>query len=195
MLILFLLVCALCFLAITLPDLMAQNEEILTVGSVATQERFAPYSINFESKIFTERSRKEAAADVQPIYLPSDPFIAREQLQKLGAAINYISTVRADTLATPDQKLADLQNMSVLQLSPEVSNRLLNLDTEDWAAISTEANRVLELVLRDNIRANAVAEYRNNLPAKYGRTFLPSEMTAITSLISQLIVPTSLYSE
>lgn len=195
MLILFLLVCSLCFLAITLPDLLAQNEEILTVGSVATQERFAPYSINFESKIFTERSRKEAAADVQPIYLPSDPFIAREQLQKLGAAINYISTVRADTLATPDQKLADLQNMSVLQLSPEDSNRLLNLDTEDWAAISTEANRVLELVLRDNIRANAVAEYRNNLPAKYGRTFLPSEMTAITSLISQLIVPTSLYSE
>lgn len=194
-LIVFLLVSTLAFFAITLPDLMAQNEEVLTVGSVATQERFSPYSINFESKIFTERARKEAAAAVQPIYLPSDPFIAREQLQKLTSAINFISTVRADSLASSEQKLADLQKMTVLQLSAEEADRILTLEANDWTAISAEANRVLELVLRDNIRANAVTEYRDSLPAKYARTFLPGETVAITSLISQLIVPTSLYSE
>ncbi|MGB4594538.1 MAG: HDIG domain-containing metalloprotein [Anaerolineaceae bacterium] len=193
--ILFLVVCTLAFFAITLPDMLAKNEEIITVGSVATQERFAPYSINFESKIFTERARKEAAAAVQPIYLPSDPFIAREQLQKLSSAINYISSVRADSLANPEQKLIDLQNMTVFKLPAEDANRILNLEADDWTAISAEANRVLELVLRDNIRANAVSEYRDSLPAKYGRAFLPNETIAITSLISQLIVPTSLYSE
>lgn len=191
----FLVVCFLTFLSIVLPDLIANTDEALAVGSVATQERFAPYSINFESKFFTERSRKEAAAAVQPIYLPSDPAIAREQLQKLTAAIDYITSIRADSLAEDDVKLADLQNMAVLQLTAEDAMRLLELEDDDWSAINGEAIRVLELVLRDNIRANAVSDYRSGLPAMYGRTFLPRETAIITSLISPLIVPTSLYSE
>lgn len=192
---LLLLVCVLIFLAITLPDLLNDSEEVLTVGSVATQERFAPYSINFESKIFTEQARKEAAAAVQPIYLPSDPYIARAQLQKLTSAINYISSVRADTIAEMNEKSVDLQKMTILNLTAEDSMRILHLSDDEWPTVATEANRVLEAVLQDTIRANGVAEYRDNLPALYGRAFGPAQTEAITSLISQLIVPTSLYSE
>jgi cyclic-di-AMP phosphodiesterase PgpH len=56
----------------------------------------------------TEQLRDEAEARVAPVYLPTDPTFARQQIESLRATLNFIATVRADSFASPEQKMADL---------------------------------------------------------------------------------------
>ncbi|MFZ3071473.1 MAG: HDIG domain-containing metalloprotein [Anaerolineaceae bacterium] len=187
--------CVLVYAALVLPDVVQNSNVPAGVGEVAGQEILAPYSVTYESKVFTERARKEAAAAVEPVHLPADPSIARHQLENLNSILYYISTVRKDTFATRDQKLSDIASLSEVRLSASVANQILDLDEQSWQDIENESNRVLEQVLRDTIRNDTVGQVRGNLPAVIDFSFPTDESQIIIALISPLIVPTSLFSE
>lgn len=186
---------ALAFGAMVGPDLLNQQTQIVSIGEVASQEILAPYSVTFESRVYTESAREAAAAEVSPVYLPPDPNITRSQLEKLQNALYYIATVRSDTHATETQKIQDLQALADLQLDEEEYIALLELPEQDWQAISSEAARVLEVVLRDSIRNNQLGTVRSNLPANIDFAFKTEQSELIISLVSPHIVPTSLFSE
>ena len=73
------LISALAYGALVGPRLLNQQIQIVSVGEVASQEILAPYSVNFESRVYTDAARESAAAEVAPVYLPHDPKIARSQ--------------------------------------------------------------------------------------------------------------------
>ncbi len=187
--------CILVYLCLVLPDVINQANMPVAVGEVANQDILAPYSITYESKVYTERARMEAAAAVPPVYLPPDPSIARRQLETLNSILYYISTVRNDPYATREQKLEDLEALSEIKLNPSISAQILNLDDQTWQNIDKEARRVLELVMRDTIRNENVAQIRSNLPAVIDFSFPTEQAQVIIALVSPLIVPNSLYSE
>ena len=95
--------CVLAFGALVLPDLLNQQTQMVQVGEVSSQEILAPYSVTFESRVFTDIARENAASAVMPIYLPPDPNITRSQLEKLENALYIISTVRSDNYATENK--------------------------------------------------------------------------------------------
>ncbi len=159
------------------------------------QEILAPYSVTFESRVYTDIARENAAAEVPAVYLPPDPNIARSQLEKLEDALYFISTVRSDTYASETQKIQDLKALPDLQMSDEDYLSLLELEEADWQAIRSEASRVLEIVLRDSIRNNQLGTVRNNLPAIIDFSFKSDQTKLIIALTSSYIVPTSLFSE
>ncbi len=187
--------CLLAFGCLVLPDILSDQSEAVRIGQVAPQEITAPFSITFESKVFTDQARKEAAAGVEPIYLPADPSIAKAQLEILNKAIYFFSSVRNDKFSTEQQKINDMRSAIELPLKDEAYEAILNLTDEDWQAISTEANRVLELVLRDSIRNDQIGRTRSNLPAVIDFGFKSDQTQLITMIVSPLIVPTSLFSE
>ena len=189
------LISALAYGALVGPRLLNQQIQIVSVGEVASQEILAPYSVNFESRVYTDAARESAAAEVAPVYLPPDPNIARSQLEKLQNAIYYIATVRSDTHASEIQKIQDLQALPDLQLSEEEYISLLELTEQEWQAIGSEASRVLEIVLRESIRNNQLGTVRSNLPAYIDFAFRSEQAEIIISLVSPYIVPTSLFSE
>jgi membrane-associated HD superfamily phosphohydrolase len=187
--------CILVYLCLVLPDVINQANMPVAVGEVANQDILAPYSITYESKVYTERARMEAAAAVPPVYLPPDPSIARRQLETLNSILYYISTVRNDPYATREQKLDDLEALAEIKLNPSISAQILALDDQTWQNIDKEARRVLELVMRDTIRNENVAQIRSNLPAVIDFSFPTEQAQVIIALVSPLIVPNSLYSE
>ena len=65
--------CALAFAALVGPDLLNQQTQMVAIGEVAPQEILAPYSVTFESRVYTDIARENAAAEVPAVYLPPDP--------------------------------------------------------------------------------------------------------------------------
>lgn len=150
---------------LVLPDILSTQSEAVSIGQVAPQEITAPFSITFESKVLTDQARKEAAAEVEPIFLPADPSIAKAQLEILNNALYFFTSVRNDKFSTSQQKIYDMRSASNLVMNDEAYEAILELTDEDWQAITTEANRVLEVVLRDSIRNDQIGRTRSNLPA------------------------------
>ncbi|NLG40288.1 MAG: HDIG domain-containing protein [Chloroflexi bacterium] len=194
-LIILILAAALAYGALVLPDLLNQQTQMVEVGEVSTQEILAPYSVTFESRVLSDSARDAAAAAVQPVYLPPDPDIARAQLEKLGNTLYFISTVRNDNYSTQIQKIQDLKSLAELRHTDAEYINMLELSEPDWQAISTEANRVLEVVLRDSIRNSQLGTIKSNLPAVIDFSFPSDQTKLIISLVSPFIVPTSLFSE
>ena len=187
--------CVLAFGGLVLPDLLNQQTQMVQVGEVSSQEILAPYSVTFESRVFTDIARENAASAVMPIYLPPDPNITRSQLEKLENALYFISTVRSDNYATQNQKIQDIKSLSDLTLSDADCIAILELSDQEWQAISSEASRVLEVVLRESIRNNQLGTVKSNLPASIDFAFRSEHTKLIISIISPFIVPTSLFSE
>lgn len=187
--------CAIAYGALVGPDLLNQQTQKVSIGEVATQEVLAPYSVTFESRVYTDVAREKAASEVPAVYLPPDPNIARAQLEKLENALYFISTVRSDIYASESQKVQDLKALGDLQMSDIEYISILELEEADWTAIRSEASRVLEVVLRESIRNNQLGTVRNNLPAIIDFSFKSDQTKLIIALTSSYIVPTSLFSE
>ena len=190
-----LVTCMLAFGALVLPDLLNKQPQTVQVGEVSSQEILAPYSITFESRVLSDAARENAAAAVQSIYLPPDPDIARAQLEKLNNAIDFVSTVRGDSYATPVQKIQDLKSLQDLHLSEVEYIDILDLTDQEWQAINAESSRVLEFVLRESIRNNQLGTVKSNLPATIDYSFRSEHTKLIVSIVTPFIVPTSLFSE
>lgn len=187
--------CLLAFACLVLPDLLSDQSGAVSIGQVAPQEITAPFSITFESKVFTEFARKEAATAVEPVYLPADPSIAKAQLEVLNNIFYFFTSVRNDKFSTQQQKISDMRSATKLSLGDEAYETILEMSDADWQAITIEANRVLEVVLRDSIRNDQIGRVRSNLPAVIDFGFKSDQTQLITMVLSPLIVPTSLFSE
>ena len=80
----------------------------LEAGDVSGQDILAPYPITYNSDILTEQMREAAVREVTAKYTAADTNVARTQLEHLRPALAYITTVRADSYASIEDKLADL---------------------------------------------------------------------------------------
>lgn len=171
------------------------NDGSYKVGDVSPQDIEAPQTLSYVSEVLTEQARKEVEANIAPIYLPADPGITRKQIASLQSAINYINVVRDDTYATQEQKLADLSQLSGINLSDQMAETILNLDTNRWEETQQEALAVLETAMRDTIKDNQVYEVRRSVPTLINFN-LPENQALITEeLVKPFITATSLYSE
>lgn len=182
------------FAFMVLPEYMGNRGIQINVGEVASEDILAPFSINYESAILTYRAKQNAANAVEDIYIPSDPSIARNQLNKLEAALNYITSVKNDPIASQEQKIEDLMGMKNLHLKTEDYNKILAMESNDWQAVGLEAARVLENVLRESLRENQVDRARTNLPNIVKFSFKLEQTQITTAIVSDLIVPTSPFS-
>jgi membrane-associated HD superfamily phosphohydrolase len=86
-------------LILTLPFLPGEQTVSLKLGDVSTQDVLASRSVTYISESLTRQARTEAANAVAPVYDPPDPLIAREQAEKLQAALDFITSVRSDPYA------------------------------------------------------------------------------------------------
>lgn len=194
---LLLLVCVyiLTLAALAMPALTSLTASGLQVGQVATQDIRAERTITYESEVRTDQQKELAARSVSPIYTTPDTSIARTQLERLQSALAYISAVRADTLATPEQKLADLKAMEDIYLSEDDLIALLELSDTQWQAVQQEAIVVLEQVMRTTIREDRISDVRRGLPALVSLSLSQEQATIVAKLVSNFVAPNSFYSD
>ncbi len=172
----------------------AERALVLQAGDVAPRDVLAPYALRFESEVLTQQRREAAAASVAPVYAPPDPAIARRQMERLRTALDFVTQVRADPFATPEQKRADLLALQDVRLTPQQVDYLLRLSDAHWQAVQAEAERVLEQVMRSSIREGQVEEARRLIPTLIRLDFSPEQAALVEAFVEAYLAPNSLYS-
>jgi putative nucleotidyltransferase with HDIG domain len=185
----------LAFLSLILPDSVSQSSFPMQVGDVASQDILAPYSLTFESEVLTREARNAAEKSVSPIFLPADPSIGRQQVEKLRTILYYISTVRQDSFASQEEKTADIQSIEDFNLPDDVVTRIIQINEARWEAIESEATDVLEQIMRNTLRETDIFAAKRNIPSLVDFSFAPDQANIVVELVESYIVPNSLYSE
>jgi membrane-associated HD superfamily phosphohydrolase len=137
------------------------------------------------------RSARGSRRAIPQVYSPPDPSIARGQIERLRAALDYISLVRADEFATPEQKFADLRSLSDLSLETETIEQILELSSARWDAIQQESLSVLEQVMRNTIRENDLQMIRRGVPSLVSLALNEEQVGLVAELVSAFITPNS----
>jgi hypothetical protein len=194
-LVLLLAVSVIAFMALVFPDPLRPSTFPLEVGAVANQDIQSPRTLSYESTIRTEEARIQAENSVAVIYLPTDPIITRQQIESLRMALNFITTVRFDAFASPEQKLTDLSVMDNLHLSQESAELVLQLSETQWDSVQLEALGVLEQVMRNTIREDNIRDTRRNIPTLISFALPQEQASLVLEIATQFVVPNSLRSE
>ena len=190
-LILLILVGLVSLAALIVPLSLSPGALPLSAGDVAPRDLQAPEAVEYVSEVRTEEARAAAARAIPQTYSLPDPSIARGQIERLRAALDYISLVRADEYATLEQKLADIQSLSDLTLEKETVLQLLDLSETRWETIRQEALSVLEQVMRNTIRESDLQSIRRTVPSLVSLALTEDQAELVVELVSAYITPNS----
>lgn len=164
-------------------------------SQIAPQDYRSPVDLTYTSVVLTEQRREAAARAVSPLYTPPDPRLARQQLERLRNVLAYLNNVRADSYATPEQKLSDLAALEDLQLDQDTAVILLGLTDPRWQEVQQETVAVLERVMSSAIRPEGLNEARNRLPSLVSLSLSEAQAGLAATLAAAFVVPNSQLNE
>jgi cyclic-di-AMP phosphodiesterase PgpH len=177
-------------------DILPQQPLDARVGQLATRDIIAPRAIDFDSQVQTDAARAAASAATPFQYtFTSENAIAIAAAQQLAfekRVVRIDTTFSADL--TAESRKALLQT-AVPDLSDAARATLVGLDAAGWAAVRTEAARVLDATLRTELRDTEVEETRTRLSGRMAGQLDEAERMLAAELISPLVVPNSSFSQ
>lgn len=181
--------------ALMIPFFTSQINSQLKAGEVANRDIVAPRSISYTSDLLTGLQQDAAEQSIAAIYSPPDTSIARHQLERLRATLAYITSVRADTFASNEQKLADLAALEEINLDQETAQSILDLSDSRWQAVQQESIIVLEQVMRATIREDRLDDARQGIPSLVSLSLPEDQALIVAELVNGFVAPNSLYNE
>ncbi len=194
-LILLLTVSLVTFAALAVPLSLRPTALPLQVGDVAPRDLQAARDHEYVSQVRTEEARQAAERAVQPVHTFPDPAVARQQIERLSATLQFITLVRADTTTPPEQKQAELSALSDVSLGEESIKQVLSVSEARWGAIQQESLKVLEEVMRSSIRDENLEAAKKSVPSRVSLTFSEQNAALVAELVTAFVIPNSLYSE
>jgi len=165
----------------------------LDVGDVPSQDIPAPYTLSYASDVLTEQARETAAEGVPDVYDPPDSDVARRQLDHLRTTLDFIDSVRADEFSSREDRIADLQSISFLELDTETAAAILDLNASRWEAVKLEGISVLEQVMRSEIREGRLQEAQRTVPALVNIAMPDDQASLVTLLAGAFVAPNSVF--
>ena len=176
-------------------DILPDEPLRVSEGELAPRDIVAPRAIEFVSVVQTTEARAVARAAVEPQYdftSENAIAIAEEQQVAFEDRVDRIDTAFAADLT--EQERANLLETAVPNLSESAATTLMELDAARWAAVRTEAARVLDATLRAELRDTEVAEARRELSSRMAGGLDGAERMLAAELIAPLLVPNSSFS-
>jgi putative nucleotidyltransferase with HDIG domain len=187
-----LMFCALLIVALTfiLSFQFIPSRVRLQVGDVSPQDIRAPSRITYQSEITTEEAKERAEAAVEEIYYPTDASIARQQLEHVTQIFDYIDAVRHDVYATPETKVALIEAIPDLQLSPTAINDTIQFDDDSWELVSQEVLSALrDEVLPQEIRPGDVEDVKSQVHTFVSLELPEDDAVLVEAWLRNFIVP------
>ncbi len=169
----------------------------LEVGKPAPANVQATRTTQYVSKVLTDEAREAARTAVDPQYdftLANAVAVATQQLGEFERLVTSIDLAFGDAVSE-DTRTALLTAALANQVGTEDRTTLLALDAARWAAVRSEAARVLDTLERSELRDVEVAAVRSSLAGRMGGDLTAAEAALAASLIRPLVVPNSSYSE
>ncbi len=177
-------------------DILPQKPLDVTEGQLASRDIVAPRALDFESQIQTDAARAAAKSAVPPQYtFTSENAIAIAAAQQLAFEdrVVRIDTTFAAELSPEGRK--SLLQTAVPALSKTGQATLVGLDAARWAAVRTEAARILDATLRTELRDSEVDDTRGRLAGLMAGGLDEAERMLAAELIAPLIVPNSSFDQ
>jgi len=183
------------FVVLTMPIALRPTTQALDVGGVLQITMQAPRDIEYVSDVRTEEARTAAESAVQPVYTAPDPAIARQQIERLRTAMQYITSVRVNTELTAEEKKANLVTLSDVRLTLKTIDYVVEIPDSRWEAVQSEALRVLEQIMRRAIYEDKVEAVQSGVSFSVSLTLNEQQSALVTELVTAFILPNSFYSE
>ena len=177
-------------------DVLPSGPVRYEVGEVVREDLVAPRALSFESQTLTEGARAAARAGVPPQFdftAANAIAIANEQAIAFSDRVERVDTAFATDLT--EEERTSLLETAIPGLSETARTTLQGIDAPRWAAVRTEAARVLDATLRTELRDTEVAETRATVSGLMGGDLDEAERMLAAELIRPLIVPNSSFSQ
>ncbi|HET7699628.1 MAG TPA: HDIG domain-containing protein [Candidatus Limnocylindria bacterium] len=156
------------------------------VGAVATQDVKAPRSISFVSDSLTAAERERAATAVPKQYAPNPAVLAASR-DKLAQAVGAVSRVRGDPTLSREQKVAAVQRLGELVVTPALAVDLIDLTGAEWEAVSKELDNTLRSIYGQGIRPEQVEPVRADVAKALPPAWSERQKRAATEITRQFI--------
>ncbi len=164
----------------------------VAVGQASPRDIKARRQVSYISEVKTEEARGLAAAQVRDVFTSPDMTLAMRQVEALEEITAYITALRYDPYASREQKLELLRDIPGLALSPATLAKIPELDDDAWDGVTRESLRVLDLLMREEIRASDLAEARRRVERLTSRSLTEQQQELVVPLVQQLLVSNSL---
>jgi cyclic-di-AMP phosphodiesterase PgpH len=168
----------------------------LKVGDLAPTDIRAPKAATFTNPVLTDAAQASARNEVKPQYdFTSERAIAiaAEQLDHFATSVAPLDTAFEAKTSTADRQ--SLIDAYLPKLSTETQTVLQTMKSERWAAVRTEAARVLDVTERTELRDTEVAITRQRISEQMAGGLSDGERRLAAELIGPLLIPNSSFSE
>jgi cyclic-di-AMP phosphodiesterase PgpH len=169
---------------------------VLQAGDLAPTDIKAPKAITFTNPVLTAEAQQAARDQVQPQYdFTSERAIAISTEQLAAFARRVLPLDTAFDSKTSAEQRQQILNDALPDLSAEARTDLLSLDAKRWAAVRTEAARILDVTERTELRDTEAADVRQHLTERMAGGLSDTERQLAAELIAPLVVPNSSFSQ
>ncbi|HVL53821.1 MAG TPA: hypothetical protein VM344_06125, partial [Vitreimonas sp.] len=165
-------------------DIIVPQALSLNVGDVARADINAPRAVTYESEVRTDALREEARQAVPPQYdyTPGKgDAVAAEQLGALRRALIPVQAAFRPSVEAAERQAILAETLP--QLSDEPRATLVALSPERWPLVRMEAERVLGVVQRNELRDAQVAQTRQGLIDRMGGGLSAAERLLAAEII------------
>jgi putative nucleotidyltransferase with HDIG domain len=183
------------FAALTMPIALRPTAQALDIGGVLQITMQSPRDIEYVSDVRTEEARQAAESKVEPVYTLPDPAIARQQIERLRTAMQYVTSVRANVALSAEEKKANLVALSDVRLKLETIDYLTSISSVRWDVVQSEALRVLEQVMRRAIYEDKLDAAQSSVSSSVSLALNEQQSALVTELVTAFVIPNSFYSE
>jgi len=177
-------------------DILPEETFQYEPADIARSDIVAPKGVAFDSEALTEQARDDAAAAVPQQYTYNTDTaiaIAAEQATAFDRRVDRVDTAFGAEL-TPEER-SSLLEVAIPDLSDTATATLTEIDAARWAAVRTQAAKVLEKTLLAELRDTDVAQARTQLAGKMAGDLDQAERMLAAELISPLVVPNSSFDQ
>ena len=177
-------------------DILPEETFQYKPADIARSDIVAPRAVAFDSEALTEEARRAAAAAVPQQYTYNTDTaiaIAAEQATAFDQRVDRVDTAFGAEL-TPEER-ASLLEVAIPDLSDPATATLVQIDAARWAAVRTQAAKVLEKTLLAELRDTDVAQTRTQLAGGMAGDLDESERMLAAELIAPLVVPNSSFDQ
>ena len=166
----------------------------LEVGKPAPAIVFTPRAGQYESDVLTEAARQAARDDVPDQYdftAAQAEAIAGQQAREFERLVKPVDAAFGDEVTAEDRVL--LLERAIPGLSAEQRATLVGLEPERWTVLRTEAARVLDTLLRTELKEPQVPVVRAGLAGRMSTELTVDERQLAAALLADLVVANSSY--